>query len=227
MGNKVAYFNGIRLWENLKHWKPTPARSGSTRKTGTSRKRGRLMPHSPNFFYDIVVNTDVKPVTAVSDLGRQESFNLQMLQVQKTLIDASAEVGYLSWCQDSDEYVTVATATNPGSFPGAGTGTFTGAGFVPAVGQHVLLRNASTGVGFCTELTAAGAGTFGASFVSAVSAAWEMRLVRYYFPDTAFVTVGGWDTASQAEDRHAFNVAYYFESESHPIYKAGYVPTIS
>jgi hypothetical protein len=191
MGNKVAYFNGIRLWENLKHWKPTPSRSGQTRKIGTSRRRGRLNPASPNYFYDIAVHTDVKPVTAVSDLGRQESFNLQMLHVQKSLIEASRSLGYLSWCQDSDEYVTIDAITNPGSFPGAGTGTFTGAGFTPAVGQHVLFRNASTGEGFCAELTAAGAGTFGAVFEQTVSIGWEIRLVRYYFPDVAFVTVGG------------------------------------
>ena len=223
MGNKVAYFNGIRLWENLKHWKPVPVKAGQARKTGVARRLGALNPKSPNFFYEIQVHTSVTPVDAVSDLGRQETFNLQLLQVMAGLIEASTALGYLSWCQDDTEVVTVSGAANPGSYPGAGTLSYTGAGFTPAAGQDVLLRDPDSGAGFVTRLTSGGGGNAAAIFQEEVSAGWEMILVRYYFPGVEFVTLGGWETATQAEDRHAFDVAYTFTAAAHAIYKTGYI----
>lgn len=222
MANKVVYFKGVRLWENLKHWKPTPVRTGNTRKGGTSRRLGVLNPRSPNFFYEIMVHTDVKPVTVVSDLGYQETFNLQMLQEQAALIAVSQSLGDLSWCQDDTEYVTVSAVTMPGSYPGAGVWSYTGSGFTPAAGQYVLMRNPTTGAGFVTLLTSGGAGSAGGSVSEAVAVGWEMVKIRFYFPNTAFVTMGGWETALQAEDRHAFDVVYSFESTSHAVYASGY-----
>lgn len=225
MANKVVYFKGVRLWENLKHWKPTPVRSGSTRKGGTSRRLGKLNARSPNYFYEIAVHTDVKPIsTPITGLGYQETFNLAMLQVQKDLIEVSTSLGDLSWCQDDTEYVTLTGVTGvPGGYPGAGTWTYAGAGFVPAAGQYVLLRDPTSGEGFVTLLTSGGAGSAGGTLNEAVASGWEMILIRFFFPSTAYVTMGGWDTANQAEDRHAFDVSYAFESEAHAVYPAAYL----
>jgi hypothetical protein len=228
MGNKVVYFNGVRLWENLKHWKPTLVRTGNARKGGVSRRLGKLNPRSPNFFYEVMVHTDVKPVAAYSDLGRQETFNLQMLQVQKDLVEQSNALGDLAWCQDDAEYVTVAAPIGmPGTFPGAGSWGYTGAGYVPAAGQYALLRDPASGEGFVTLLTAAGAGVAAGTVKQTVTAGWEMVRIRFYFPDTAFVGMGGWETAVQAEDRHAFDVTYAFEASAHPVYPAGYTMDLS
>ena len=56
-----------------------------------SRKLAKQSPYSPNFIYEIAVHTKVDPVTALvsTHLGRQETFNLQMLQVEKNLIEQS------------------------------------------------------------------------------------------------------------------------------------------
>jgi len=228
MGNKVVYFNGVRLWENLKHWKPTLVRTGSSRKGGASRRLGKLNPRSPNFFYEVMVHTDVKPVLAYSDLGRQETFNLQMLQVQQDLVEQSNALGYLAWCQDDAEVLTIgAPITMPGSFPGAGAWGYSGGGYTPAAGQYALLRDPTSGDGFVTLLTGAGAGTATGSVQQTVSAGWEMIRVRFFFPNAVFVGMGGWETVTQAEDRHAFDVTYAFESDSHPVYPAGYVMDLS
>lgn len=227
MGSKVAFFNGHRLWQDLKHWKPTPVRAGPARKMGLARRLGTLNAKSPNYFYEVSVHTSVHPVTAVSDLGRQETFNLQLLQVMENLIEASTEPGYLSWCQDNTEYVTVSGVTPPGSYPGAGAFTYTGAGFVPAAGQDVLFRDPTSGAGFCARLTAGGAGSGAAPFAEAVAIGWQVVLVRYYFPTACFVTLGGWDTATQAEDRHAFDVTYQFEAAAHSVYRPSYLMDLS
>jgi len=231
MGNKVVYFKGVRLWENLKHWKPTPVRSGSTRKGGTSRRLGVLNARSPNFFYEISVHTDVKPVALMGggiDLGYQEIFNLQMLQVEKDLIQVSQSLGDLSWCQDDAEVVTLTgVTTTPGSYPGAGIWTYTGSGFTPAAGQYVLLRDPTSGEGFVTLLTSGGGGNAGGTLQQAIASGWEMIHVRFYFPDTAFVTMGGWETATQAEDRHSFDVSYAFESEAHAVSRATYLQDLT
>lgn len=228
MGNKVVYFKGVRLWENLKHWKPRPVRSGNSRKMGTSRRLGKLNSRSPNFFYEIDVHTDVKPVTALTGLGYQETFNLQMIQVQKDLIENGNSLGDLCWCQDDSEFVSVSgPPANPGSFPGAGVLPYTGSGYVPAAGDYVLLRDPASGAGFAMLLTAGGGGTLAGTFKEEVSVGWEVVLIRFFFPDCAFVTSGGWDTAQQAEDRHAFDVTYAFETADHAICKAAYVQDLT
>jgi len=222
MGNKVCYFRGVRLWENLKHWKPSSVRAAPTRKTGLSRKLARSNPRSGNFAYDVAVHTDVKPVTAISGLGRQETFNLAMLQVQAALIGLSDEAGPLSWCQDDAEYLTVSGVTPPGAYPGSGVVSYTGSGFTPAIGDYCLFRNPTTGDGFVAAITAIGTGTVTAILPEAVAAAWEIVLVRFYLPTATYLGISGWDTATQAEDNHAFDVTYTFEVTSHAVYKAAY-----
>ena len=232
MANKVVYFKGIRLWENLKHWKPTLVRTGASRKGGVSRRLGVLNSRSPNFFYEIAVHTDVKPAVigggALADLGFQETFNLAMLQVQRDLVEQGNSLGDLAWCQDDTEVVTIDSAvSNPGSYPGAGTAHYTGSGWTLAVGEYALFRDPASGEGFVALLTAVGGGVVGAAFQQEVAVGWEIIRIRFYFPTTAFVTMGGWETAVQAEDRHAFDVTYAFESASHAVAKAGYVLDLS
>ena len=212
-GVKTSYFNGIRLWEVLKHWKPGSVRTGQARKQGTGKKRGKLMPHSPNHFYEILVHTAVNPVTALSGIGRQETFNLQMLQVQASLLNASGELGYLSWCQDNSEVLDVTGVTPPMAYPGSGTVTYSGSGFVAAAGQDVLFRNPTTGAGFCARLTSGGGGTLQAVLQEAITSDWEVIRVIFYFPGVNYLTMGGWETATQAEDRHTFDAMYSFEAD--------------
>lgn len=232
MGKRVVYFHGVRLWETLKHWKPTLTRAGNSRKIGVSRRLGKLNARSPNFFYEIAVHTAVSPAVigagALADLGYQETFNLQMLQVQKDLVEQGNALGDLSWCQDDTEVLVVGTVgAMPGSYPGSASWTYTGAGWTPAVGDYALIRDPSSGEGFVTRLDVVGGGSITAIVKQEILSGWEIIRVRFFFPDTAFVAMAGWETAVQAEDRHAFDVTYAFESGAHPVYPAGYIQDIS
>jgi hypothetical protein len=231
MAVKVAYFNGVRLWQVFKHWKPSIARGAQTRKMGVSRVLGKQNPHSPNFIYEIEVHTTVEPVTAISGLGRQETFNLQMLKVEKTLIDASANLGYLAWVPDSEATITPTSVSNPGAYPGTATVNYGGSpAFTPAVGQYVLLRNPSTGAGFVTLIASgggAGPGAFTCVIPEAISTSWRVLLTAAHFTDVVFDALQGWESVTQAEDRHAFDVAYIFSSAAHPLWASAYDPDLT
>lgn len=224
-GDKVVYFNGVRLWEWLKHWKPTPTRGAPIRKTGVARKLSKQNPHSPNFTYEIAVHTSVRPVTALAGthLGRQETFNLQMLQTEQKLIEQSDGHGYLAWVQDNSWSITPTAVINPGSFPGTGTIQHgVSPPYTPAVGNLILLRNPTTGDGFVSPILSLGTNEFQLSFAQSVSTSWRAMLVEFYFPEAVFENLQGWESASQAEDRHTFNATYLFTATAHLVYPSGY-----
>lgn len=222
--NKAVFFKGIRLWKGLKYWRPVPASQAQGDKAGISRKLGRLSHRSPNFLYDIIVHTSVPPVTAIGDLGRQESLNVTMLQVLKALVEASTPPGDLAWVQDITEKLDITGVTPPGSYPDSGTIAYTDGtkGFTPAVGDLVLIRQAGGPNGFVTTLTAASPGSISCVLDEAIDASWEVLLVRYYFPECKFSQFTPWEATTQAEDSVAFDMGYLFRSQAHPVWPSEY-----
>lgn len=224
--NKRVFYKGIPLWKGPKYWRPTPNAQGQGGKMGLSRKKGRMAHRSPNFLWDITVHTSIPPIEAnvIEDLGRQETLTNIMGQLQAILVEASTPLGDLSWVQDKSEVLDVTSFVAPGSYPGASIVSYNDGtkGFTPGEGDYVLFREPVGMAGFVTQVTSAGVGTIGAVLQEAIDATWEVYLVRFFYPQTAFVNVGAWEAASQIEDAFAMDIPYLFRSESEQVQAAKY-----
>ena len=229
-GSTVCFYNGVRLWKNAMTLRANPRSGAPSTKIGLGKKKGRVYPRSPNNFYEIMVSTSVPPVTAISTaVGRQATHHLYMLQTQKRLVDQSRSYGYLSWVVDEEYVLTV----SGGPYAGANqVVSYTGSGFVPASGQYVLVRNASTGDGFVTQVEGTGVNTLTIDCQNrnldralasvSVTAGWKIYLVAYHYPYTMFLNMAWGEAESQGEDKHSMNVQYVFESESDVVNASAY-----
>lgn len=232
---KTFYWHGIKLLGSLMSWKPYGLPQSPIEKSGTDRVRGRLNPRSRNFLYEITTKTSVPPQSSLTvaapsaslSAGPQVSMNLKFLQWQALMIDHSTALGPLSWCEDEDEHLVVATVVPPVGYPGTVSLTYTGAGFTPAINMYVLLRNLETGDGWLGRISSVGASSMDVQDCPSAAllpeADWEIVLIRFAFPDTAFMAVDGYDTATQSEDKWIPELTTKFKSQAHAVYPPSYV----
>lgn len=236
MGKKCFFWRGVRIFGTLIRWKPFAIPLSSIEKQGTSRLLGELSVQSRNYLYDIKVTTQVEPQetytapdTALT-IGRQGVFNLKFGQYQKQIVGLArgkraVALGDLSWCEDDAETLGISGVTPPGgpTYPGAGVIAFTGLGFVPAEGQYVLLRERTSGEGFVTQITGIpGAGFFACVLNQEVTTDWEVFLVRFFYPNTAYVQIEGYDNPTQVDDCWTPELVTAFKSKSHMVYPSTY-----
>jgi hypothetical protein len=236
MGKKCFFWKGVRVLGALKSWKPYAIPQSQIERQGTSRVMGAMGGRSRNYLYDIQVRTSVSPRVTLTvggnsdlDIGPQGVLNLTFLQWQAQIVGLAAGtdfLGDLAWCEDDEQMLTVTGRTNPGSYPGVGTIVYTGSGFTPTVGEKVLIRNKTTGHGFVTEVISAPGGSFTASFREAVDASgWTVYLIRFYYPDTAYNRVEGYENETQSDDKWIPDLTVSFKSQSHPAYPTSYAIT--
>lgn len=235
MGKKCFFWKGVRVLGSLKSWKPYAIPQNAIERSGTSRVMGTMGVRSRNYLYDIRVKTAVNPKETMTvggnsdlDIGPQGVLNLTFLQWQALIVGLAGgpdALGDLSWCEDDAQKLTVSSVAPPGGYPGSGVVTYTGSGFTPTVGEKVLLRKKTNGHGFVTEITAVGGSTFTAILNEAVDSTWEVYLIRFYYPDTAFVQVDGYETETQVDDKWIPDLTTAFRSKSHPAYPASYLLT--
>lgn len=236
MGKKCFFWKGVRVLGSLKSWKPIAIPQSPIERTGTSREMGKLAVRSRNYLYDIKVRTSVSPRSTLTvggnsdlDIGPQGVLNLTVLQWQAQMVGlayGADGLGDLSWCEDDAQKLTVTGKTNPGTYPGTGTVQYTGAGFTPTAGEKVLLRNKTTGHGFVTQVIGTGAGSFTASFSEALAdTGWEVYLIRFYYPSTAYLQMEGYENETQSEDKWIPDLTISFKSQSHPAYPSAYAIT--
>jgi hypothetical protein len=172
---------------------------------------------------------------ALTGCNRQTSKMLYLLRTQEMIVDQTG-FGYLSWCEDDAQYLTVS-----GTGPWSGVNQqvdVSGSGFTPVTGQLVLLRNLSTGAGFVTAVEAYGGGKITVdcqrySLVRSrttnvpvledvsVSPGWVVVRVWYYYPLTVPLTSEDGPAPTQAEDAHSMGIQYQFVTESKVVYPAG------
>lgn len=228
MGAKAFFWKGLKVLGTLMSWKPYGIPLSPAEKQGTSREMGELSVRSRNYLYDIKVKTNLSPRTTLDlgndlTIGPQGVMNLTFLQWQATAIGLSSTLGPLSWCEDVDEKLDVSGVVAPGAYPGVGTVSYAGAGFTPLAGMYVLLRDPESGEGFVTFVTGVGGGAITCVLDNAIDTDWDIVLIRFYYPNTAFRQVDGYETATQVDDKWIPDLTTSFKSKSHPVYPTDYL----
>lgn len=231
MGAKAFFWHGIRILGTLMSAKALPIPQSPIEKQGTARLMGKLSTRSRNYLWDIRTKTHVEPQAAIERedclaAGRQLRFNLKVTQFYGLMLAHAQELGDLSWCEDDTEVIEPDTVTNPGAYPGALAVTYTGTpAFEPIVGCYILARNPETGDGWVRRVTAIGTGTFTLEAApEAVDDTWEFVLIRFHFPDTAFIQPDGYETVTQADDcaSQDFNLTFKSQATS-AVYATAYI----
>lgn len=249
-----AFYKGTMLWQYAKALRAAPIAGAANVKMGLSRRRARIASRSPNFSYALSVSTFQAVVgdttnpyfpgpATLTGVGRQVTKQIYVAKTHEFLIDNTGGdkgLGYLAWVEDDSEVLAVAAPTPGGA---AATVTHSGAGFAPAVGDLVLLRNATTGAGFVTTvLSTPTSSTFTCNLQrhSAtrplgsetptpenvdITTAWTILKVAYYYDRVMFMGMNPEEITSMGEDKVAMDLSYTFQSESGILYAAAVTPT--
>lgn len=213
MTTKAAFYKGVRLFQNLQGWEPTPS-SESARRTGVLRSLGEIVAESPNHFIDLSVLCAVRPVTASSPMDRQTTFNVLMDQVLDRLISVNAALGPVAWCQDDTQYGTVSGSHSAGSSVAVAHGAL-GGSWVTAANRYVLFRNPDTGAGFVAIIQSRTSGSVTCDLEEAITSSWEIWNVQLHYPSMRFVTMSRGTPNVPSGDYHRTGpqVEYQFEGK--------------
>lgn len=229
-GRKCFFWKGIRVLGSLITWKPVGLPQSPIEKQGTARELGELGVRSRNYLYDIPVSTSVSPQEVLDlgndlTLGPQGVKQLVFLQFQKSCIQISRTLGPLSWCEDDDQRLDIsAVITLPVSYPGQVNLMVSGAGFTPVVGMYVLVREKTSGEGFVGPVMAYAAPSLTVGDCPfEITIDYEVFLIRFSFPDTAFISTDPGDLESQIDDKWIPMLKTIFKSKAHPVYPNAYV----
>lgn len=252
MGNSVAFFKGVRLWQNAGSLRAQPQQAMQP-KLGASRARARLDNRSPNVLYQIMVNCWIVPIgdtfhpdskSALGSRGKQVSRQVYSAKTLELLVDSQGldkGLGQLAWVEDEDNYMTVSVGSAGGDAASITCAT-TASGWEPSVGDYVAIVDPSTGSGFTTQVDAyPGGGVLGADMNDytndrdpsdgepvttphAVSTSYLVYDVAYLYDKVKWLAMIDPPPQGPGADKWSPNISYQFASEAGIIYPASYAP---
>lgn len=228
MGFTAWYYAGIRLRDNEVLYRESYAGDVDT-DGGVTRKTGTINPDSPNFRGAIEVQTEIPPNTARAGLTRHTSLMID-------LAAHAAELRTVTWGA-LHALARVEDEDRRGDASGSGVEGVTlvavsglGAGWVPAVGEYVLLREVGGPDGFVAEVLAYSGGNVSIYAPQGVPASgWEILRTELHYPHTKFVGMdpGGPPSGDPAANvyRSAQNpVTFSFLTHGDPTYALAHAP---
>lgn len=211
---RAFFFAGIRLIDEGLKWESDPSRGSEILNPGVRRKYAVLDPYSANFSRTLRVTCRQDLVSAVSDLSMADTLDAMMMQLEERLIQASTEASPVSRVPDDTR-----TANVSGSYVAGGptpvTITGLGGGWTPTVGRLVLFRDAATGNGFVSTITAYSGGVLTALLDEDISGSWDVYDCVAVFSGCLFSRMEhGAIEVSQRSDEWRPSIVYEFRTTS-------------
>lgn len=219
---KAVYFKGILLRDALRWWYPVPAATGLTRAQGLFQQFGKIVPDSPAIFEDIVVKTEVEPVTALTGISRQATLHLALAQLRARLAAAADSLGSLAWIDDTDRVATVTGGPYSAGSPVAVSHGTPGGSWTPATNYYVLVRDPTTHAGFVAEIEGVGAGTVTLTLEEAITAGWEIHDVLMHYDEVGYDRMNPGEPQQTAEDVWRSLCEFYFVAAEDLVYASVY-----
>lgn len=230
---RAAYFKGVRLWQWLQEPEPWAQRTVEQTHDGIGQSHVTRTSNSPNFDREIKIETAIDYAAATSDLSPLTSFEHVLLDVEADLIAVATSEGPLCICDDPARKANV---TN-GPYVGAGavqvvTYDATGGSWTPTANRYCLCRNASSGAGFYSIISAVVAATSLSIVIptgTTVTTAWDVVDVQTVYPYATYRRMhGGSAVASGADSAEASQwrsgVTYYFGHRGSVVMATAHVP---
>lgn len=228
-GFTAWFYAGIRLRDNEARYRAVYSGDVDT-DGGVTRKTGTINPDSPNFRGAIEVATEVAPNTAHGSLARTTSLEIVLAACAAEL--RTAAWGALHPLSRSEDDTKKAAVTSAVALVGVASFTIgaAGGGWVPAVGEYVLVREVGGPDGFVSPILAVPGGNVTLYAEQAIPASgWEIIRVELHYPHTKFVTMDpgtppAGDPAANVFRGEANPATYSFLTHGDPTYALAHAP---
>lgn len=227
MSAPAFFYGGIRLADNAKGWRPSPSRGDQGQQQGVTRRYAYLLPDSPNWTHDLDVETDVAPVSARSGLDKRTTLAIDQSTIQADLMALSQSgLWDVSWCADDTRKGNVTGAFAAGVRDVSHDAL--GGSWVTTAGDYLLLRNPTTGAGYCLQIQSRTAGTVRLSLPVAITTDWDIVDIQAFYPFMMFVRMdpGTYPSGDPVADTFRPEAHYLFVGNARPVNATRFNPPL-